>query len=199
MYPPNHHLDDNIEKSYRVIEEICFATIISRTEDDIIITQAPLILDRTQGVLGKLVGHMDKNNPHIKYLDNSNVRVIFNGPNTYISPNAYQSSQLPTWNSISVHVKGSVVITNSLEAVRDSIMVMTRYLETDEYPFILHPDNSRMNNLLPYVVGFEIEIIDIIGRFKLSQDKPLKDIQLAKERLIESTKLGKEDLINHLV
>jgi predicted FMN-binding regulatory protein PaiB len=196
MYPPRYYLESDEEKIYCVIETCSFATLISRTEDDIIVTQLPLILDRQRGEYGFLIGHMDRNNPHTRYLNSEKVFVIFHGPNAYISPNVYESSQLPTWNSISVHVKGVPRITESKESVRDSMIKMVSFLETGKNRYVLDKENSKMQSLLGYVIGFEIEILEMIGRFKLSQNKGTKDMQLAKEHLISGSKKGHEALIN---
>lgn len=66
------------------------------------------------------------------------------------------------------------------------------------YPpkYYLDKDNSKMQSLLGYVFGFEIELLEMIGRFKLSQNKDAKDKQLAKEHLISNSKKGHETLIN---
>jgi len=199
MYPPKYYLENDREKIFRVIETYSFATVISRTEDDIIVTHLPLILDRQRGEFGFLVGHMDRNNPHTGYLDNAKVFVIFHGPNAYISPNVYESSQLPTWNSISVHIKGLARITESKEALRESMIRMVSFLEKGETPFVLDRDHQKMNSLLGYVVGFEIEILESIGRFKLSQNKNDKDKQLAKEHLIAESKKGDARLIDLVI
>lgn len=199
MYPPKYYLESDKEKIFRVIETYSFATVISRTEDDIIVTQLPLILDRQRGEFGFLVGHMDRNNPHTRYLNSEKVFVIFHGPNAYISPNVYESSQLPTWNSISVHIKGTARITESTEAVRDSMIKMVSFLEQGDDPFVLGKDNHKMRSLVGYVVGFEIEILEMIGRFKLSQNKNEKDKQLAKEHLISDSQKGHEQLIDFVI
>lgn len=196
MYPPDYYMENDKEKIYRVIETYSFATLISRTEEDIVVTQLPLMLDRQRGEFGFLIGHMDRNNPHTRYLNREKVFVIFHGPNAYISPNVYQSSQLPTWNSISVHVKGVTSILDSAEAVHDSMIKMVSFLEKGEKPFVLGKDNKRVQSLLGYVVGFEIEISEMIGRFKLSQNKNPKDKQLAKEHLISASRKGHAQLIN---
>lgn len=196
MYPPQYYLEHDNEKIFRVIETCSLATVISRTEDDVIVTHLPLILDRQRGDFGFLVGHMDRNNPHTRYLNNEKVFVIFHGPNAYISPKVYKSSQLPTWNSIAVHIKGITRITESKEAVRDSLIRMVAFLETGEDPFVLDKDNQKMQRLLGYVVGFEIEILEMIGRFKLSQNKDAADKQLAKEHLIAASKKGHARLLN---
>ncbi|CAB1058203.1 hypothetical protein D1BOALGB6SA_2959 [Olavius sp. associated proteobacterium Delta 1] len=199
MYPPEYYLEDDKEKILRVIETYSFATVISRTEDDVIVTHLPLILDRQRGQFGFLVGHMDRNNPHARYLNSTKVFVIFHGPNAYISPNVYESSQLPTWNSISVHIKGVARITESRETVRDSMIKMVSFLEKGDDPFVLDKDNHKMQNFLGYVVGFEIEIVEMIGRFKLSQNKNARDKQLAKEHLISHSKKGHEELIDFVI
>jgi transcriptional regulator len=128
-----------------------------------------------------------------------NVLVIFNGPNTYISPNVYESAQLPTWNSISVHVKGRVTITESPEDVRDAIIYMTSLLEERDSPYILEKNDEKMTGMLNHIVGFNIDIKTLIGRFKLSQDKSPKDTELAKQHLIMKNKTGCEDVINFVI
>ena len=199
MYPPEYYLEHDREKIFRVIETCRFATVISRTEDDVVVTHLPLILDRQRGEFGFIVGHMDRNNPHARYLDSAKVFVIFHGPNAYISPNVYESSQLPSWNFISVHIKGITRIIESTEAVRDLLIKMTSFLEKSQDPFVLDKDNHKMQRSLGYVVGFEIEILEMIGRFKLSQNKNAGDKQLAKEHLIADSKKGHAQLIDFVI
>jgi len=199
MYPPEHHIEEELKKIYREIETFRFATVISRTEDDVIITQIPLILDKEKGVSGSLIGHIDKNNPHANYLNNKNISVIFHGPNTYISPTVYESAQLPTWNSISVHIKGTVNITDSVEDVRDSIIKMTSLLEETGSRYVLNKNDEKMAGFLNHIVGFNIEINEVVGRFKLSQDKNSRDTELAKQHLIVRNKVGYEDVINFVI
>jgi len=76
---------------------------------------------------------------------------------------------------------------------------MVSYLETGKNSYVLNKDNSKMQSLLGYVVGFEIEILEMIGRFKLSQNKDAKDKQLAKEHLIFDSKKGHEALIDFVI
>lgn len=199
MYPPKYYLEHDRQKIFRVVETYSFATVISRTEDDVVVTHLPLILDRQRGEFGYLVGHMDRKNPHARYLNSAKVFVIFHGPNAYISPNVFESPQLPTWNSISVHIKGVTRITESTEAVRDSMIKMVSFLEKGEDPYILDKDNHKMQRFLGYVVGFEIEILEMLGRFKLSQNKNAGDKQLAKEHLISESKKGHAQLIDFVI
>lgn len=198
MYPPNHHIETDLEKSYRIIESFRFATLINRTRDDLVVTHVPLILDRKRGKLGTLIGHMDKNNPHVSNLIQNPVFVIFHGPNAYISPNVYASHQLPTWNSISVHIRGHLRLIERASFIRDSIIKMTEVLETGSSPYSLVSDDSRMSAWLNLIVGFEIEIEEIIGRFKLSQDKSEEDMLLARKYLSKSSRVSYGPLLDDL-
>ena len=135
----------------------------------------------------------------IGYLFKGKVFVIFHGPNAYISPNVYQSSQLPTWNSISVHLKGVASTLKSAEAILDSMINMISFLEKDYNPFTLSKNDRKVQSLIGYVVGFEIEILEMIGRFKLSQNKNAVDRSLAKKHLITDSKKGHSQLIDFII
>jgi predicted FMN-binding regulatory protein PaiB len=199
MYPLEYFLENDQEKIYRVIETYSFGSVISRTEDDIIVTQVPLVLDRQRGESGFLVGHMDRNNPHARYLNATKIFVVFHGPTAYISPKVYESSQLPTWNSISVHIKGTVRTTESAQRVQDSLIKMVSFLENGDNPYVLDENNDKMKRFLGFIVGFEIEISEMIGRFKLSQNKNATDKQLAKEHLISESRKGHARLIDFVI
>lgn len=199
MYPPPHHTETDMEKIFKVMDTFPFATMISAGEEQTLVSQLPLLLRRNKGAKGMLVGHMDRNNPHAEYLDEEPCTVIFNGPNAYISPRVYASSQLPTWNYISVHVRGTVHRDRSPDSVKQSMILMTRQLEPDENPYVLEEDDPRMDSLIPYVAGFEIEIEEMIGRFKLSQDKKSRDTRLAKDHLVSESGKGHKELIDFLL
>lgn len=199
MYPPKIHVLNDLQKIFRVMEAFKFATLISRTEDDVIVTHVPLILERGRGEQGYLIGHMDRDNPHARYLDEGGVTAIFHGPNAYISPNVYAASRLPTWNSLSVHAKGYSRILASDNDVRDILVKMACVLESSGHPYVLEPDNKEMLGKLKYIVGFEIEITELIGRFKLSQDESFSDKERAKDHLITQDKKSNEAIIEYIL
>lgn len=182
-YPPPHHQDDNRDHMIEVIKSYPLAIIISVKENEPLITHLPLVYRED----GKLIGHIDIYNPQTKLLkDQNEVTIIFSGPQCYISPSVYSSTQLPTWNYIKVHLKGKVKAIESKEALKESLIKMTEFLEGSKPKYILKPDNPRMARALDYIKMFEIEITDWEGKFKLSQDKKKTDIKLAKEELIRA-------------
>ncbi|MBT8254057.1 MAG: FMN-binding negative transcriptional regulator [Flavobacteriaceae bacterium] len=186
-YPPPHHQDDNRDHMIEVIKSYPLAIIISVKENEPLITHLPLVYRED----GKLIGHIDIYNPQTKLLkDQNEVTIIFSGPQCYISPSVYSSTQLPTWNYIKVHLKGKVKAIESKEALKESLIKMTEFLEGSKPKYILKPDNPRMARALDYIKMFEIEITDWEGKFKLSQDKKKTDIKLAKEELIRANQVS---------
>jgi transcriptional regulator len=163
-----------------VIKTYPLATVISVKDHTPVITHLPLIYEA-----GKLIGHLDKNNPHAKLIKNGNpVTVIFSGPQCYISPSIYTTNQLPTWNYIKVHVTGTANEITNPDSIKQSMVAMTSFLEAPEHNYVLDLDNEKMAQFINYVVGFEIDIQTWEGKFKLSQDKISLDMANAKAELL---------------
>ena len=110
--------------------------------------------------------------------------ILFSGPECYISPSIYSTTQLPTWNYIKVHLKGKVKVIESKAALKQSLITMTEFLEAPDHKYVLESDNPRLDKNLDYIEMFEIEITDWEGKFKLSQDKKPKDIEAARNELV---------------
>lgn len=191
-YPPKIHQDNNINHMIEVIKTYPLATIISVKNNEPFITHLPLIYNE----FGKLIGHIDKNNPQAALLKNGlPITILFSGPQCYISPSIYTTTQLPTWNYIKVHLKGTVNAIESKEALKDSIIKMTEFLEAPEHKYVLKPDNQRMLGALDYIEMFEITIDTWEGKFKLSQDKKPQDIENARTEL---TRANQQNIANFL-
>ena len=181
-YPPKHHQDDDINHMVEVIKSYPLATLISVKDKQPLITHLPLIYED-----GKLIGHIDIYNPQAQLLkNNTEVTIIFGGPECYISPSIYSTTQLPTWNYIKVHLKGKVKAIENKAALKQSLITMTEFLEAPDHKYILEADNPRLDKNLNYIEMFEITITNWEGKFKLSQDKKPKDIKAAREELVRA-------------
>jgi len=179
-YPPKHYLDNDLNHMIEVIKTYPLATVISVKDNEPLITHLPLIYED-----GKLIGHIDIYNPQAELLkDDNDVTLIFAGPECYISPSVYSTTQLPTWNYIKVHLKGKVKAIESKAALKQSLISMTEFLESPDHKYALDPDNPRLDKNLDYIEMFEIEITNWEGKFKLSQDKKPSDISAAREELV---------------
>ncbi len=165
-----------------VIKSYPLATLISVKNGEPLVTHLPLVYSE-----GKLSGHIDTGNPQAELLkDGNSVKVIFGGPQCYISPSIYTTPNLPTWNYVKVHLKGTVTSVEDALSVKQALMDMAKTFEAPEHKFQLDPDDPRMDALINYIKGFEIEITHWEGKFKLSQDKSPENLRNAREELIKT-------------
>lgn len=196
MYPPPHHQSHDIEKMISVIKHFPLGILITAKDGKPFVTHIPFIYNETTK---KLVAHIDRNNPQLETLqDDAEVTVVFKGPDTYISPSVYSTSQLPTWNYIIVHITGNIQLINEPEAVKKTMVAMTEFLEGEAQKFILKNDDPRMERLINYIQAFEIEITHWEGKFKLSQDKIPQDFENAKQELIKKSRKDISGFINEV-
>ena len=192
MYPPKQHQDNDIKHMVKVIKTYPLATVISVKDNQPLITHLPLIYQD-----GKLIGHIDLNNPQAQLLKNNNdVTLIFGGPECYISPSIYSTTQLPTWNYIKVHLKGKVKAIENKTALKQSLITMTEFLEAPDHKYVLEANNPRLDANLKYIEMFEISITNWEGKFKLSQDKKPSDIKAAREELISANQISIKQLLD---
>ncbi|WP_053991450.1 FMN-binding negative transcriptional regulator [Mangrovimonas sp. TPBH4] len=193
-YPPKTYRDSSLPHLLEVIKAYPLATVISVENNRPIVTHIPLVYKD-----GKLIGHLDKQNPQAKLLKNNQpVTAIFSGPQAYISPSNFESEQLPTWNYIFVHIQGNAIEISDANAIKDSMVAMTHFLEAPDHKYILEQDNPRMEQLINYVSGFEIDITHWEGKFKLSQDKPHLEFVQAKEALITENQKSIQEFLGRL-
>lgn len=188
-YPPPHHQESDYKNVIEVVKNYPFATLVTALDDKPFITHIPIVYEANGSKYGKLVAHIDRYNPQVATLvEGTTVTSIFYGPDCYISPSTYSTKQLPTWNYIFAHLMGKITLLTDKESVKQTMVRMTSFLEGDNPNYILSTDDPRMDALVDYIVGFEIEITQWEGKFKFSQDKLKKDQELAKKELIKSQK-----------
>jgi len=193
LYPPKHHQENDIKKMIAVIEQYPLGMLVSVLNGKPLVTHIPIIYNHK---IQKLVAHIDKYNPQVKTLkDGAEVTVVFRGPDAYISPSIYTTTQLPTWNYIFVHLSGKITLIHDPESAKRTMIAMTEFLEGKDQKYILEPDNKRMEGAVNYIQAFEIEITHWEGKFKLSQDKNQKDQENAKQELLRNTSTAKKNFI----
>ena len=194
-YPPKHHQDNDTNHMIEVIKTYPLATLISVKNNEPLITHLPLIYNES----GKLIGHIDTFNPQAELLKNGNdITIIFSGPQCYISPSIYETAQVPTWNYIKVHLKGSVKAIESKEALKESLITMTEFLEAPDHKYVLEPDNKSMEGNLDYIKMFEITITGWEGKFKLSKDKKPIDVENSRAELIRANRESVERFLDKI-
>ena len=111
--------------------------------------------------------------------EGSEILLIFNGPNCYISPNYYPTKKetgkaVPTWNYVVVHVKGRISFIHDEKWVYSMIDSLTSIHESNQdIPWSMaDAPETFIKKMLPAIVGIEISIDSIEGQWKLSQNQP---------------------------
>jgi L-ornithine N5-monooxygenase len=196
-YPPHWYLERDEEKLYALMERFKFATLVSASDSgQPFATQLPMLLDRSRGRHGVLFGHLDRSNPHAALLDGRRMLALFNGPSAYIPPAALEADPLPTWNSMSVHVRGRVRILEDEAAV---VHALCGIAESSEPHSRLRPDDPRIARLIGGIRPFELHIDEMVGRFKLSQELDDTDRRNAALVLARQAESCERDFIERVI
>lgn len=159
------------------------------------ISHLPFLFEPDVGSHGKLIGHMAKDNPQWKSLIGiESIVVVFNGAHGYISPTLYSTPGVPTWNYAVVHLHGKPTVIEDPAEVEDILDKLTTNFESSQ----LNPWEMSFpiekNKLLQMIVGFEIDIQTIKGKFKLSQNRTAQEQQNIINELGQSSHQGDVEL-----
>ncbi|AZN37175.1 FMN-binding negative transcriptional regulator [Iodobacter ciconiae] len=182
MYTPASFAVKDTEILHDFIRDYGFATLISQVDGKAFASHLPLTLICDEQ---KLVGHIARANPHWQaWQNNAEVLVIFQGPHSYVSHRYYPNGpQVPTWNYSAVHVTGCIELQ---ENPAPALATLLAQYEGEPYkrPDIMPAE--FIQRLQAAIVGFEISITSLSGKFKLSQNKP----QAAQEHIIQALAKG---------
>lgn len=197
QYPLKPFQQEDWAKVRLVIKEYPLATLIIQSEGYPIVTQVPLILDKSEK---KLLGHFDRNNPHCAAIrGGSPIYCLFNGPNHYITPSIYPDEQYPGWNYVAVHIKGFVRTIDDEVRLSEILLQTASENEPAGSGYTLTPAQTNYHRFIKMILGFEIEILDFKGVFKLALDKSPENVQLAARHLNEVEKRDISDFLGLLL
>jgi transcriptional regulator len=159
------------------------ADLITVTERGLLATLLPFIHDPGAGAHGALLGHLARNNDQWKTPALGEALVIVRGPDAYISPAWYPSKAehgrvVPTWNYVTAHVYGRLVVHDDPGWVEDIVRRLTGKHEAGRArPWSVDDAPPRyVAGQLRAIVGVEVEISRIEAKAKLSQNRPQADI-----------------------
>lgn len=181
MYLPPAFRIDEIAVQQDFVDAHPFALIVAVLGGTLEANHVPLRLDRGRGPFGTLRGHLAKANPLARHLAEAPaVLAVFQGPQGYVSPDWYASEhQVPTWNYMAVHAAGTIrpLPPEELPALLADLSAAHEERLRPKKPWTLDkmPD-AKLAAMLKGIVGFEIELTRIEGKFKLSQNKPPTDV-----------------------
>jgi transcriptional regulator len=176
VYIPEHFRLRHHEDAIAFMRANPFAILISTTEDGPFATHLPLFVSESEEKL-LLRGHVAKANPHWRRLEQQpECLTIFHGAHSYVSPSNYSAREsVPTWNYAAVHVYGSARLFSSEQDVH---AMLNELMETFEPAYRQQWEELSQKyreNMLRQIVGFQIEVTKLEGKFKLSQNRTRED------------------------
>ena len=178
VYLPPAFTESRDEVLLAHVERYDFALLVSHGQQGLIASQIPFLVERRDGKL-VLQGHLARPNPQLADLDGGGeVLAIFEGPHAYISPSWYLAGPaVPTWNYASVHVYGAARTIHDHDWLREMLRRLSERHEAREAaPWRMQDLPAPfLASMLNGIVGVEIEVARLEGKFKLSQNRPAGD------------------------
>ena len=183
MHTPKHFEETRIEVLHDLIRRQSLATLIVMGSKGLNANHIPLHLSEAPGSLGTLRGHVSRSNPVWKDFDPAvPALAIFSGPDAYISPNWYATKKetgqaVPTWNYVVAHAYGPLRVVEDPAWLRAHIDELTRHKES-AFPEPWTTQDAPADyiaRLLGGIVGLEIEVSRIEGKWKVSQNRQEAD------------------------
>ncbi|UCV23087.1 FMN-binding negative transcriptional regulator [Ferribacterium limneticum] len=180
MYLPKHFAETDVGIMHELMRAFPLATVVTQGADGLEANHIPLHLDAAAGPNGSLRGHIARAN--LLAADatvNRKILVIFKGPDCYISPSNYATKAehgkvVPTWNYTAVHVYGELRLIDDADWLLAQLHALTAEHEAGlPRPWAVDDAPADyIGKMLGAVVGIEISIDRLVGKWKVSQNQP---------------------------
>lgn len=193
MYRPAAFQEDSIEKLVSFMRANSFATLVSIVETVPFASHIPLVVVQEDDRV-KLIGHLAKQNPQAQVLSQGlstgESLAIFTGAHAYISPTLYEKREsVPTWNYIAVHAYGvpqPITLKDSPDLMNEMIDGMIDAYEADYRSHWHSLSNDFRDGMMNGIVGFEMAVTRLEGKYKLSQNRSPTEQQNVSRALLAS-------------
>jgi transcriptional regulator len=196
MYLPQHFKEERPEVLHALMRSHPLAALITHGPRGIEANHIPLLADAHKDLLR---GHLSRANSQWQGLEpGTEAMAIFQGPDAYVSPNWYPTKQehgrvVPTWNYAVVHVWGELTVYDEPDRLLAFLEQLTAEHEATEAQPWKPSDapSSYIEGLLRAVVGIEIRVTRVEGKWKMSQNQPPANREGAAEAF---KRLDREDI-----
>jgi transcriptional regulator len=184
MYVPKHFLEDDPATLHAAMRTIGAATLVSQGSDGLIASHVPVEVVGEPAPWGIVRCHLARANPHAAVLAaGGEVLLTFQGTQGYISPSLYPSKPtsggkvVPTWNYVAIHAYGQAITFEGPDALRPHLAALTDGHEAERLePWAIDdaPDDF-IAMMCKAIIGFEIPLSRIEGKWKMSQNRAPAD------------------------
>jgi len=182
VYVPEHFREERLEVLQALIERHPLATLVAVTDEGLSGNHIPMLAElRPDG--GILRGHIARANALWRKLPpDADVLAIFAGADSYVSPNWYPSKRehgkaVPTWNYATVHVNGTIRFIDDALWLQELVTRLTDEHERDRSDrwHVSDAPADYIAGMMRAIVGFEITVSRLVGKFKGSQNRSPED------------------------
>jgi transcriptional regulator len=183
MYVPRHFAETRVETLHELIRAHPLGALVTLTPGGLDANHIPFEVDPEPAPFGTLRGHVARANPVWRErVADVEALVLFQGPELYISPSWYPSKQetarvVPTWNYAVVHAHGPLRVIDDREWLRAFVTRLTdRHEAGSRDPWkVTDAPADFIDTQLGAIVGLEMPIARLIGKWKVSQNRPAPD------------------------
>lgn len=197
----------DLSRIHGLIREHALGTLILQAEGHIYVDHLPFVLETSSNGLGLLRTHAAKDNRFWATLpDAVDCTVVFTGPNAYISPSWYPSRRQhgrvqPSWYYSVVHAYGKLRLVRDPQALSASIRTMTDYFENDRSDAwrVDEAPQHFIDVLIDHIVGLDIEITDLVGKWQVGQQRNQADRQGIVTALLRTEKTSEQKLVDQIL
>jgi transcriptional regulator len=202
MYLPKHFEETRTETLHELIRARPLATVVTLAARGLEANHIPLEIDPEPAPFGTLRGHVARANPIWRdYSPGVDALAIFVGPDAYISPSWYPSKQdggkvVPTWNYAVVHAYGPLRIVDDAAWLRGFVEKLTnRHESRRAAPWkVSDAPADYIDKMVGAIVGIEIPIARLEGKWKVSQNRPARD----REGVVQGLLQGGGDAVTEM-
>ena len=203
MYIPNHFDESKLDVMQALMCDYPLATLVTLSIDGLNANHIPLHWVDNGTEYGCLRGHVARANPIWTDIDQGlDVLAIFQTENAYISPSWYASKPqtgkvVPTWNYAAVHAYGILRMIDDALWMRKQLEAMTAQQEAafPEPWAVSDAPHDFTDQLIEQIVGIEIAITRLLGKWKVSQNQPTENQNSVIKGLHKSGKLQMAELV----
>jgi transcriptional regulator len=185
MYQPPLFEETDPATLHALVRSHPLGLLISASPEGPVADPVPFLLDPEAGPNGRLRAHVARANPHWKLIAGQPqvpVLVVFQGAESYITPSWYETKRqtgkvVPTWNYVTVQARGIARVVEDQAWLKQQIGDLTAFHETGRAePWqVSDAPESFIAAQLRGIVGIEIDIATIAGKWKVSQNRPAAD------------------------
>jgi len=203
MYIPAHFEQPDIGIMHELIRAYPLATVVTLSSAGLNANHIPLHLTDDSSTFGVLAGHVARANPICR--EEGDVLAVFQGPDAYISPSWYATKQetgkvVPTWNYAAVHAYGNLQIIDDAAWLRGQLEALTSDHEAAfAKPWKVEDAPADFTDkLLEAIVGIEITINRLEGKWKVSQNQPPRNRVGVVQGLRENGQTAMAELVEKI-